>query len=64
LGHATGVEFDPMFLRMMITHHQGAITMAKSELTTSRNPEARQLAQRISEAQQREIMEMKALLAG
>lgn len=64
LGQATGAEFDRMFLRMMITHHQGAVTMAKSELTTGRNPEARQLAQSISDTQQREIMEMKALLAG
>lgn len=64
LGQATGPEFDRMFLRMMITHHQGAVTMAKSELTTGHDPETRKLAQRISDTQQREIMEMKALLAG
>jgi uncharacterized protein (DUF305 family) len=26
LGQASGAAFDRMFLQMMITHHQGAIT--------------------------------------
>jgi len=64
LGQATGDAFDRMFLQMMITHHQGAVTMAKAELNDGQNPDARHLAQRIIDAQQREITEMQALLGG
>ncbi len=63
-GQASGGAFDRMFLQMMISHHQGAITMAKTELSDGQNPGARQLAQRIIDAQQREIMEMQNLLGG
>ena len=62
LGQATGAEFDRLFLQMMIKHHEGAITMARTELTDGQNPEANQLAQQIIDAQQAEIQEMKALL--
>lgn len=64
LGQASGEAFDRMFLQMMITHHQGAITMATTELSTGQNPDARHLAQRIIDAQQREITEMHTLLSG
>lgn len=64
LGQASGEAFDRMFLQMMITHHQGAVTMAETELRDGQNPEARQLAQRIIDDQQREITEMQALLGG
>jgi uncharacterized protein (DUF305 family) len=63
LEQATGPEFDRMFLQMMITHHQGAITVAQTELRAGQNPAARQLAQRIIDSQQREITEMQALLS-
>jgi uncharacterized protein (DUF305 family) len=29
LGHATGAEFDRLFLTFMIQHHQGALTMVE-----------------------------------
>lgn len=64
LGQASGKVFDRMFLQMMIAHHQGAVTMAKTELSDGQNPDARQLAQRIIDAQQREITEMRTLLGG
>jgi uncharacterized protein (DUF305 family) len=64
MGQASGATFDRMFLQMMIIHHQGAVTMAKAELKDGQNPDARQLAQRIVDAQQREITEMQALLGG
>ncbi|MGH3693941.1 MAG: DUF305 domain-containing protein [Pseudonocardiaceae bacterium] len=64
LGELSGEMFDRMFLQMMITHHQGAVTMAKTELSDGQNPDARQLAQRIIDAQQREITEMQTLLGG
>jgi uncharacterized protein (DUF305 family) len=64
LGQASGEPFDRMFLQMMIAHHQGAVTMARTELSNGQNPDARQLAQRIIDAQQREITEMQTLLGG
>ncbi len=64
LGQSSGDAFDRMFLQMMITHHKGAITMAKTELSNGQNPDARQLAQRIIDTQQREITEMQTLLGG
>jgi uncharacterized protein (DUF305 family) len=64
LEQATGPAFDRMFLQMMITHHQGAITIARTaELPAGQNPDARQLAQRIIDTQQREITEMQTLLS-
>lgn len=64
LEQATGPEFDRMFLQMMITHHQGAITIARTaELSAGQNPDARHLAQRIVDTQQREITEMQTLLS-
>jgi uncharacterized protein (DUF305 family) len=62
LGQASGAEFDLMFLEMMVSHHQGAVTMAENELREGQNPEARQLAQRIIDDQQREIVEMQDIL--
>jgi uncharacterized protein (DUF305 family) len=64
LEQATGPAFDRMFLQMMITHHQGAITVARTpELRAGQNPDARHLAQRIIDTQQREITEMQTLLS-
>jgi uncharacterized protein (DUF305 family) len=64
MGQASGAAFDRMFLQMMIIHHQGAVTMAKTELKDGQNPDAGQLAKRIVDAQQREITEMQMLLGG
>jgi uncharacterized protein (DUF305 family) len=57
-----GAEFDKMWLDMMIKHHQGAIDMAKTELSKGGNGDAKALAQRIIDAQQAEITEMQGLL--
>ncbi len=62
LGQARGAAFDKMFLQMMIEHHTGAIEMARAELTNGQNPEAKQLAQKIIDAQQAEITEMQQML--
>lgn len=64
LERSNGPAFDRLFLRMMVDHHRGAITMANAELADGQNPEAKQLARRIVDAQQREIDEMTGLLGG
>jgi uncharacterized protein (DUF305 family) len=62
LNQVSGPAFDRIFLQMMIQHHEGAVTMSKTELTDGQNPEAKALAQSIIAAQQREITEMQTLL--
>ncbi|MBB5912638.1 uncharacterized protein (DUF305 family) [Nocardia transvalensis] len=62
LENATGPEFDRMWMRMMIDHHQGAIDMANTELAQGVNPDAKALAQAIVTAQQAEIQQMRGML--
>jgi uncharacterized protein (DUF305 family) len=50
--------FDRTFIDMMITHHQGAIRMARAELATGSNAQLRAIARAIVAAQKREITEM------
>src|SRR5215467_7832272 len=53
---------DRDFAAMMIPHHQGAIDIAKIELTYGRDPVLRRLAQGIIVGQQQEIELMKRYL--
>jgi len=62
LRDADGDDAARLFLTGMITHHQGAIAMAKQELANGQNPDAKQLAQNIIDAQQAEIATMNTLL--
>jgi uncharacterized protein (DUF305 family) len=62
LAGTTGPVFDQAFLQMMIQHHSGAITMARTELAQGLNPQAKALANSIIADQQREIGEMQSLL--
>lgn len=62
LATLSGPVFDRTFLAMMTAHHQGAVTMAQTELAAGQNPQAKQLAQAIIGAQQAEIAEMTTLL--
>ena len=57
-----GAEFDKMWLDMMVKHHQGAVDMAKTELAKGGDADAKALAQKIIDAQQAEITEMRGLL--
>lgn len=60
---ANGVQFDRMFLEMMIRHHQGAVQMAGTEQQQGRNTAAKELAARIESSQNDEIAQMNAMLA-
>ncbi len=62
LRAARDAEFDRLYLELMILHHEGAIEMAQQELDGGDSPEAKELAQRIIDAQQAEITRMEALL--
>jgi len=62
LKQASGAAFDQQWLTMMVTHHQGAIDMAKAQLTDGANAEVKALAQQIIDAQEAEISQMQTLL--
>jgi uncharacterized protein (DUF305 family) len=64
LGTLTGAEFDRAWAEMMIRHHEGAIVMAQTVLESGTNPDVELLADQIIAAQQAEIDQMRALLAG
>lgn len=53
-----GVEFDLMFLDMMIEHHEGAIESAEQLLDEGQNPQARELAEGIIPEQEAEVEQM------
>lgn len=63
LRNAQGVEASRLFLTQMITHHEGAITMAQKEIKDGQYPAALELARAIIAAQQKEIDTMKGILA-
>jgi len=62
LTAAKGAAFDKQFLTMMISHHEGAITMAKQETSQGSNADAKALAQKIITDQQAEITTTKGIL--
>lgn len=56
-------DIDVAFVCGMIAHHQGAIDMAKAELTHGDDQWAKDMAQKVIDAQEQEIKDMKAWLA-
>jgi len=64
LAAAEGDEASRLFLDSMIEHHEGAVDMAKQELDAGAHADAKELAASIVQAQESEIKEMQALLAG
>ncbi len=50
--------FDKAFIDSMIPHHRSAIEMAEVAATETNNPDIRDLAKAIVEAQKREISQM------
>lgn len=53
-------DFDQAFLSAMIVHHEGAVKMAQTALTSAKHAELKTMAQDIIEAQTKEIEQMKA----
>ena len=64
LKSLNGAEFDKLWLESMISHHQGAIEMAKAEITNGDNVDAKALAKNIVTTQEAEIGRMKQMLGG
>ncbi|GEM46215.1 DUF305 domain-containing protein [Deinococcus cellulosilyticus] len=62
LEKRSGKAFDRAFVSMMIPHHQEAISMAKAVLPKSKDAQVKKWAEAIVEDQQKEILEMQALL--
>jgi uncharacterized protein (DUF305 family) len=58
-----GQEFDTLWIRSMILHHQGAVDMAQTEIAHGQNPDALNIANIIISSQQREIAYMNHLLS-
>jgi uncharacterized protein (DUF305 family) len=54
----TAKPFDRAFIDMMVPHHQGAIRMARIQLDQGRDAGLNAVAERIIDAQSREIEEM------
>lgn len=57
-------DVDTDFAQMMITHHQGAIEMAKLAADNAEHDEIKELAEAIIEAQEREIEIMRPHFSG
>lgn len=62
LENARGAAFDRLWLQGMISHHQGAIEMADTELAKGIDPASRTMAEQIKKTQQAEIDRMRSLL--
>ena len=65
LSEAKGTEFDRLFLRYMIDHHQGAVTMVDTLVTTDgavQDEDAFRLAADINADQMTEIERMRLML--
>ncbi len=63
MRNSSGTEFDKLYLKDMIAHHEGAVEMAKAEIAKGKFPEAKTLAQQITSSQEKEITEMRQLMA-
>ncbi len=54
--------FDPVFLRLMIPHHEGALAIAKAEIANGRDPALKRLAEQVIAGQAGEIRAMRGRL--
>ena len=60
MAAASGNTPDESYINKMIAHHQGAVAMARTALANAKDPQVRQWAQGVIDAQEREIAEMRA----
>jgi uncharacterized protein (DUF305 family) len=61
LRAASGKKFDRLFLKLMITHHQGAVTMATTVLSGGSSLAIQDLAREIMADQSAEIRRMQGM---
>lgn len=59
-----GTEFDTLWLQSMISHHRGAVEMAKAELANGQNDDIKRMAQTMIDTQEAEITQMNQMLKG
>ncbi|MGW7438530.1 DUF305 domain-containing protein [Streptomyces sp. NPDC054849] len=62
LKNSSGKAFDTAFMEMMIKHHEGAVSMAKTEKAEGSFPDAKAMADAIITSQTAEITRMNGLL--
>ncbi|SDJ40700.1 DUF305 domain-containing protein [Streptomyces indicus] len=61
LKAAKGAAFDELFLKLMITHHQGAITMAEELLSGGNNIQLEEMAADVMAQQASEVDRMRGM---
>ncbi|MBP2580537.1 uncharacterized protein (DUF305 family) [Streptomyces sp. PvR006] len=61
LRNAKGKAFDALFLKLMITHHEGAVTMAAEVLSEGNNVLVEEMANDVIAQQSAEIGRMRSL---
>jgi uncharacterized protein (DUF305 family) len=64
LDKARGTSFDTLFLQLMITHHEGALTMAEEVRKTGVDVRVQEIADDVTAEQTDEIRRMRAWLGG
>jgi uncharacterized protein (DUF305 family) len=64
LRAATGQAFDSQFLRLMIAHHQGAVTMAQQAQVSAATFQVQEMADEVIAIQSDEINLMRGMLGG
>ena len=62
LARSTGAEFETAFLNLLIAHQHNAVEMARTEVRSGVDPEARELARRIDLSRTAQIDQMLKLL--
>ncbi|WP_197320312.1 DUF305 domain-containing protein [Saccharomonospora sp. NB11] len=62
LRAASGTEFDRLFCELMITHHEGALTMAEDYLPRGIEPQALAMAQEVVTTQTAEIEHLRDIM--
>jgi uncharacterized protein (DUF305 family) len=64
LENTKGQDFDRLWLRLMITHHEGALTMAETVRTSGADTRVQEIADDVVVEQTDEIQRMRGWLDG